>query len=61
MVGFDKKKRRLSTIPGVVPSLFSLPKGCLFHDRCSAARKECGNVEPPVVDLGNGHMVRCHI
>jgi len=61
IVGFDKRKRRLSTIPGVVPSLFSLPKGCLFHDRCSAARKECGNVEPPVVDLGNGHMVRCHI
>jgi peptide/nickel transport system ATP-binding protein len=60
IVGLDKKRRRLSTIPGVVPSLFSLPGGCLFHERCAEGRKECGGVEPPIVDLGSGHMVRCH-
>jgi peptide/nickel transport system ATP-binding protein len=61
IVGYHKKKRRLSTIPGVVPSLFSLPEGCLFHERCSAGRKECGAVEPPIVDFGKGHIVRCHM
>ena len=60
VVGLDKKERRLSTIPGVVPSLFSPPRGCLFHERCSVSRKECEAEEPPVVELGNGHMVRCH-
>jgi peptide/nickel transport system ATP-binding protein len=60
VVGLDKKRRRLSTIPGSVPSLFSLPKGCLFHERCAEERKECGLVEPPMIDLGKGHIVRCH-
>jgi peptide/nickel transport system ATP-binding protein/oligopeptide transport system ATP-binding protein len=35
VLGIGKKQRRLSTIPGVVPSLFRLPEGCLYNDRCS--------------------------
>ena len=60
ILGIGKKQRRLSTIPGVVPSLFKLPKGCLFHDRCSVTLKECDQLEPPMIDLGNNHFVRCH-
>jgi peptide/nickel transport system ATP-binding protein/oligopeptide transport system ATP-binding protein len=60
ILGIGKKEKRLSTIPGVVPSLFKLPQGCLFHERCSVARGECGQLEPPMIDLGDGHIVRCH-
>jgi len=60
VLGIGKKQRRLNTIAGVVPSLFKLPEGCLFHDRCSAAVTDCEQIEPPVVDLGKGHIVRCH-
>ena len=60
ILGIGKNQRRLSTIPGVVPSLFKLPKGCLFHDRCSLTLKECDQLEPPMIDLGNHHFVRCH-
>jgi len=60
VLGIGKKQRRLNTIAGVVPSLFKLPEGCLFHDRCSAAVTHCEQIEPPVVDLGKGHIVRCH-
>jgi len=60
VLGTGKKQKRLSTIAGVVPSLFSLPEGCLFHDRCTVAGKECSRLEPPVTDLGNGHIVCCH-
>jgi len=60
ILGIGKKEKRLSTIPGVVPSLFKLPEGCLFHERCSMVLKECDQLEPPVIDLGNGHIVRCH-
>jgi oligopeptide/dipeptide ABC transporter ATP-binding protein len=60
ILGIGKKKRRLSTIAGVVPSLFKLPEGCLFHDRCLVTEKECGRLEPPIIDLGHGHLVRCH-
>jgi oligopeptide/dipeptide ABC transporter ATP-binding protein len=60
ILGIGKNQKRLSTIPGVVPSLFKLPKGCLFHDRCSVTLKECDQLEPPMIDLGNHHFVRCH-
>jgi peptide/nickel transport system ATP-binding protein/oligopeptide transport system ATP-binding protein len=60
VLGREEKRRRLSTIPGVVPSLFKLSEGCLFHERCVEAREECRRVPPPIIDLGNGHMVRCH-
>jgi oligopeptide/dipeptide ABC transporter ATP-binding protein len=60
VLGTGKKQKRLSTIAGVVPSLFSLPEGCLFHDRCTVAGKECSRLEPPMTDLGNGHIVCCH-
>jgi peptide/nickel transport system ATP-binding protein/oligopeptide transport system ATP-binding protein len=60
VLGREEKRRRLSTIPGVVPSLFKLSEGCLFHERCSEAREECRRIEPSIINLGNGHMVRCH-
>lgn len=60
ILGIGKKKRRLSTIAGVVPSLFKLPEGCLFHDRCLVTEKECDRLEPLIIDLGHGHLVRCH-
>ena len=60
VLGREKKRRRLSTIPGVVPSLFKLSEGCLFNERCTEAREECRRIEPPIITLGNGHMVRCH-
>jgi peptide/nickel transport system ATP-binding protein/oligopeptide transport system ATP-binding protein len=59
VLGTGKIQSRLYTIPGVVPSLFKLPEGCLFHDRCNRSRPECAREEPPLVDLGNGHLVRC--
>ena len=59
-LGEEKKRQRLSTIPGVVPSLFKLSEGCLFNDRCTEAREECRRIEPPTINLGNDHMVRCH-
>ena len=60
VLGIGKRQRRLSTIPGVVPSLFSLGAGCLFHDRCADVFEPCGRVAPPMVGFGNGHLVRCH-
>ena len=60
VLGMGKKQRRLNTIAGVVPSLFKLSEGCLFNERCTVAMKECSHVEPPMIELGNNHIVRCH-
>ena len=54
-----KKRRRLQTISGVVPSLFRLPEGCLFSERCSDVFEECRRLVPDIKDLGNNHKVRC--
>jgi len=50
---------RLVEIPGMVPSLAALPKGCKFVDRCPAAEDLCRREEPALVQLGKS-LVRCH-
>jgi peptide/nickel transport system ATP-binding protein/oligopeptide transport system ATP-binding protein len=55
----DPAARMLQTIPGLVPTLFNLPAGCYFENRCSKVLGCCASEEPPLVDLGSGHRVRC--
>ena len=50
---------KLSTISGVVPSLFNLPSGCLFSDRCPDVLKDCREVEPKMYTVGENHIARC--
>jgi len=52
---------RLPTIPGIVPSLHDLPKGCRFEARCRYSDKSrCVSEEPDLADTGGGRSVRCH-
>ncbi len=48
----------LEAIEGSVPSLYDLPKGCPFRNRCKYVRKVCEYHIPPTVDLG-GRSVSC--
>lgn len=50
---------RLNEIPGTVPSLVRLPKGCAFAPRCKLAIKRCEAEYPPLVDWGGGHLAAC--
>jgi peptide/nickel transport system ATP-binding protein len=50
---------RLATIPGIVPSLFDLPKGCRFQDRCEISEAKCVDSEPELVSNEPGREVRC--
>jgi peptide/nickel transport system ATP-binding protein len=49
---------RLTEIKGMVPALWSLPKGCKFADRCPAVGDKCRAEEPPLAPLGKS-LVRC--
>jgi oligopeptide/dipeptide ABC transporter ATP-binding protein len=60
VLGHGRDTRRLRTIPGVVPSLFALSEGCAFFERCAEAYDPCDRVEPPMVSVSPGHVVRCH-
>jgi len=51
-------KKRLRTIPGTVPRLYDLPKGCTFSPRCDIKTAQC-ETEPYLVAVKPGHLVRC--
>ena len=51
--------RRLTPIPGTVPSLSALPTGCHFHPRCPRAFEPCSRQTPPLFDLPGGRQARC--
>ena len=47
----NEGRRRLSSIPGTVPSLTSIPPGCPFHPRCEFA-------QPGRCDVGSAPVAR---
>lgn len=53
-------RRKRIVLPGSVPDPTNPPQGCSFHPRCSMAMATCRQVEPDLVDVGNGHLVACH-
>jgi dipeptide transport system ATP-binding protein len=52
-------RRRLPTIPGMVPGIDDRPTGCLFNPRCRFATERCVN-EPPPFAGPPGERARCH-
>ncbi|MEM7163871.1 MAG: ABC transporter ATP-binding protein [Planctomycetota bacterium] len=56
-----ERVERLDTIPGMVPSLFNLPKGCRFCTRCADKIDRCETEEPELRETETGHWVRCHL
>jgi peptide/nickel transport system ATP-binding protein len=55
----DKADVRLAEIPGTVPSLTRLPKGCAFAPRCSLAIARCREEYPPLQHWGGDHLAAC--
>ncbi len=55
----DTRKKKLEPIPGLVPSLLILPRGCKFNDRCKYALEKCDKEEPPLIEIVRRHRVRC--
>jgi oligopeptide/dipeptide ABC transporter ATP-binding protein len=55
------KAERLTVIPGTVPDIHNLPVGCKFTTRCPYAFEPCPGIEPPLLEMTPGHLVRCHL
>ena len=51
----------LEGIPGSVPDLLNLPKGCSFHPRCSVKKPVCEIVFPETLLSANGVKCACHM
>ena len=56
-----KSKEDFPEIPGVVPNLIYLPKGCHFHPRCEKASEICINTPPKLIEYKPGHFIACHL
>ncbi|HTN11905.1 MAG TPA: dipeptide ABC transporter ATP-binding protein [Acetobacteraceae bacterium] len=54
-------KRTKRLLEGDVPSPVKPPPGCTFHTRCPYVFARCRVEAPPLVDVGGGHMVSCHL
>jgi peptide/nickel transport system ATP-binding protein len=50
---------RLPAIEGSVPSLYELPPGCAFQNRCPNVTDQCKTERPPIETVGEGHLVAC--
>lgn len=53
------KKRII--LEGDVPNPMHPPPGCNFHTRCSHAKEICRASVPTLKDVGDGHLVACHL
>ncbi len=54
-----KPKKIIST--GEIPSPVNIPSGCSFHLRCPERMDVCSRVDPVMVEVDEGHTVRCHL
>ena len=55
----NKKGEKLHQIDGMVPSMFSLPKGCAFEQRCYLRAEQCKEVQPAETKHADGRLYRC--
>jgi oligopeptide/dipeptide ABC transporter ATP-binding protein len=51
--------KRLLEIPGMIPSLRELPRGCYFHPRCSRVMEVCRQEAPELKKIGDQHLCSC--
>jgi len=49
-------------LQGDIPSAAAPPSGCVFHTRCPRKLGAiCEQEEPPLAEVEDGHLMRCHI
>lgn len=55
-----ERNRKKYLLSGDMPSLIDAPEGCRFCTRCKFRQDICERQEPPMRDMGGGHLAACH-
>ena len=56
-----RRKTKLNIIEGMVPSLYEIPSGCRFRNRCPYAMEICAGDPPPMKSVGPNHLAACYL
>ena len=56
-----ERARERMILEGDVPSPLNPPGGCRFHTRCPFAEAICGQEQPALKQVAEGHSVACHL
>jgi oligopeptide/dipeptide ABC transporter ATP-binding protein len=59
-----QRTRTRVVLHGDIPSPIEPPSGCRFRTRCPLEHRSAPRSheeEPPLVDMGRGHFVACHL
>ena len=54
-------KRNREILKDDIPNPADPPSGCKFHTRCNYATKRCSEEVPQFKNVGNNHLVACHL
>ncbi|MCD8103665.1 MAG: ABC transporter ATP-binding protein [Lachnospiraceae bacterium] len=57
----QREQEPLQNIPGMVPNMTDVPKGCRFCPRCSCAMELCEKEQPQLYRYSDHHQVRCFL
>jgi len=57
--GEGRRRQRLHTIPGTVPTLLDRTPQCPFQDRCPRVLEVCRREDPPLEEVAAGHQAAC--
>ncbi|MGB7604514.1 MAG: ABC transporter ATP-binding protein [Lutisporaceae bacterium] len=55
----DSAVDKLYSIPGYIPHPSQFPDGCRFNDRCEYTTDKCRRDMPDLIEIEEGHKVRC--
>jgi len=57
----EKLKPKKIVSIGEIGSPVNPPSGCSFHPRCPYRMSICSGVDPEMIEVSPGHIVRCHL
>lgn len=57
----SERQKKMTPIPGVIPSLIDPPEGCIFYPRCQWRMPVCQQERPKEFIISGEHIAACYL